>query len=214
VDDYEYVELDDESDPPGRGTDRAASPGVPSFQTLASVLLVVVSVTIIWLIFGPQPEPETIPGLPTATSVPGSTNLAGTTVATVERTSAAEGRASTHAAAGGTPATTATPAGLSEGSFARVSGTDAFDLRFRFGPGTEYVTIRIIEEGEVLRVSGGPEEADGSRWWRLQDKLGNIGWAAEQYLAPVASPAVWSPPAASPTFASGTEGSIAPTAVP
>jgi hypothetical protein len=87
-------------------------------------------------------------------------------------------------------------------AFVRISGTDGLDLRFRYGPGTEYVTIRIAEEGEVMRVSDGPQIADGLNWWRLHDAYGNIGWAAEEFLVPVAPPAAWNPPSASPTHSS------------
>jgi hypothetical protein len=74
-------------------------------------------------------------------------------------------------------------------------------MRLRFGAGLDTASIRsVVEEGEVLRVVGGPESADGITWWRLQDMYGNIGWAAQEYLTPTAAPSTWSPPAASPTF--------------
>jgi hypothetical protein len=103
------------------------------------------------------------------------------------------------------------PGNLATGAFVRVSGTGIEGIRYRYGPGLDYVTIRIVPEGEVLLVKGGPEEGDGLVWWRLQDQLGNIGWAAQDYLTLTPAPAAWNPPPASPTFekdaSSGGQGS-------
>ncbi|MBC7262524.1 MAG: SH3 domain-containing protein, partial [Chloroflexi bacterium] len=57
--------------------------------------------------------------------------------------------------------------------------------RLRSGPGTEFITFKIVAEGSVLEVLGGPEEADGHIWWRLKDDQGVIGWAAADWLVPV-----------------------------
>lgn len=84
------------------------------------------------------------------------------------------------------------PAKVQEGIYAKVAGTAAFGLRFRSGPGQDFVTWRILPEGEILKVTGGPKEADGVIWWRAVDRTGIIGWAAEQYLVPVEPPA-WTP---------------------
>jgi hypothetical protein len=65
-------------------------------------------------------------------------------------------------------------------------------LRFRSGPGLDFVTWRILPEGEILLVTGGPREADGFVWWRAVDQSGIVGWAVEQYLVPT-TPPPWTP---------------------
>jgi uncharacterized protein YraI len=66
----------------------------------------------------------------------------------------------------------------------RVTGTGAEGIRFRSGPGTDYTTLAILEEGAELKVLGGPEEGDGFAWWRLEMDDGTTGWAAEDWLHP------------------------------
>ncbi|HID87287.1 MAG TPA: hypothetical protein EYP55_07895 [Anaerolineae bacterium] len=87
-------------------------------------------------------------------------------------------------------ATPTTPPIITVGGYVKV--TAGLQLRFRSGPGLKYVTWRILPEGEILKVTGGPREADGFRWWLLVDKQGIIGWAVENWLAPTAPPA-WTP---------------------
>ena len=78
------------------------------------------------------------------------------------------------------------------GTYVRVIGTGGAGLRFRSGPGQDFVTLRILPEGEVLKITGGPEEADGIIWWRAMDKSGLVGWVPESYVVPVSPPA-WTP---------------------
>jgi SH3-like domain-containing protein len=99
---------------------------------------------------------------------------------------------------------------LAVGGFALIANTDGFGARYRFGPGPDFATIRIVEDGETLQVVSGPELAGSFTWWRVQDALGNFGWVAQEYLVPTAGPALWSPPAASPTFATDALSSPAP----
>lgn len=84
------------------------------------------------------------------------------------------------------------PAKVQAGIYAKVAGTGSGGLRFRSGPGLDFITWRILPEGEILKVTGGPREADGAVWWRALDKTGLVGWAAEQYLVP-AEPPAWTP---------------------
>ncbi|MFQ5855860.1 MAG: SH3 domain-containing protein [Anaerolineae bacterium] len=90
------------------------------------------------------------------------------------------------------PPTATVPVKVQAAAYAKVAGTGTGGLRFRSGPGLDFITWRILPEGEILKVTGGPEEADGAIWWRALDKTGLIGWAAEQYLVPVEPPA-WTP---------------------
>lgn len=84
------------------------------------------------------------------------------------------------------------PVKVNRGAYVRVAGTGGFGLRFRSGPGLDFVTWRIVPEGEILLVTGGPREADDFVWWRLVDQSGIVGWAVEQYLVPTQPPR-WTP---------------------
>ncbi len=85
-----------------------------------------------------------------------------------------------------TPAPVPTvPTEIAIGVYVRVSGTGGSDLSFRAGPSTNYVRLKIVAEGSVLKVLDGPVEADGYLWWKLQDVSdGMVGWAVADYLEP------------------------------
>lgn len=205
-------------------------PGGLSVQAAATGLLIIVVLAILWLFFGPTSDDPA--GLPTPTvaalagqatpSGQASPSSAGTLEPTpiiLNATPPPGDAAATSAPPGGSPATTPLASGtlgaasagtppaaggsLTAGNFAQVVDAEGLGVRFRFGPGLDYATIRIIFDGEQLRVMGGPESADGYTWWRLQDAQGNIGWASQEYLSPTAAPAGWNPPAASPTHEAG-----------
>jgi hypothetical protein len=76
------------------------------------------------------------------------------------------------------------PAEITVGGYVKVTGTGIKGLRLRSGPGLDYITFKILEEGSILKVLGGPEEADGYTWWRLEDEAGVIGWSVEDWLEP------------------------------
>ena len=71
---------------------------------------------------------------------------------------------------------------MSEGQRVQIVGTGAEGIRFRSGPGTDYLTLSILLDGAELLVLDGPEEGDGFTWWRLEMEDGTIGWAAEDWL--------------------------------
>ena len=91
-----------------------------------------------------------------------------------------------------TPKPTPTPSVPTEievGGYVKVIGAEADGLRFRWGPGMDTVTKKFIEDGAILKVLDGPEEADGLTWWRLEDPKEEdadlkIGWAADDWLKP------------------------------
>jgi len=86
-----------------------------------------------------------------------------------------------------TPSPTSTPAAkITVGQMVRVSGTEQEGIRFRTGPGLSYITLDILKEGTKLKVLEGPEEGDGYLWWRLVAEDGTVGWAAQDWLRPVA----------------------------
>lgn len=206
--DYEQPEADSQPENAAGSEDGPRLPGGVSLETAASALLVVVLVALLWLFFGPRTGSDEVPGLPTATATPADRAAGEAERAPVTTAEAGEPTGLARAGGSATPAeasmrsTPEAPSGIVEGAFVRVGGTEGMDLRYRFGPGTEYLTIRIAEDGEVMKVVGGPQVEDDLTWWRLQDTHGNVGWAVEDYIAPVAAPAAWNPPEASPTFQS------------
>ncbi len=76
------------------------------------------------------------------------------------------------------------PATIRPGISVQVVNTDAKGASFRYGPGTKYARIEVLNDGDVLKVVGGPEKADGFTWWRLQNEAVIIGWVVEDFLEP------------------------------
>lgn len=216
--DYDYDGFEDE--PPTQDASGPTLPGGISLQAAAALLLVAVLIATLYLFFGPEPETAIAPAdggdaRATSTIVTSSTGSAPTSAASPTAIAAATAALPTQVSGvtmtasaptveiGASSITPAVISGsLSSGGFVEVVGTDGFGMRYRFGPGLDTATIRIVDEGEILRVSGGPEEGDGTMWWRLQDRFGNVGWAAVDFLSPTAPQADWHPPSASPTFES------------
>lgn len=186
-------------------------PGGLNLQLVATGLLVLALLAIAWLFLADSGE-DHAPASPTATPqlVGGQAAIALTRTALAPTpqptlaTAMISATGSVPAAASG--AASGVPSGIAPGGFVRVSGTGIYGLRLRFGAGPDYATIRIVPEGEVFRVLGGPESSPPDTFWRVQDAQGNIGWAAEAYLAPVAPPAQWNPPPATPVSASSSGG--------
>ncbi len=197
-------------------------PGGVSMQTAAAVLLIAVVLATLYLFFGPLPDDgATAPPTPTAalarataatTPATGTVGAGGLSAATASPATLAGSAtvavglptAATPSLLGASADATPLPAGsLAAGAFVTVVGVGSDGLRYRMGAGQDYLTIRIVDEGETLKVLGGPEVEGATTFWRLQDALGNVGWAAEPFLAPAAAPAGWNPPVASPTFAAG-----------
>ena len=97
-----------------------------------------------------------------------------------------------------TPSATATPAPhVMVDATVIISGTGGLDLRLRAGPGTDFVTLKIVKEGERLLVLEGPQIADDHTWWRMREEQGVVGWAVEDWLVPVSPDS--SEPVSSPT---------------
>ncbi len=76
------------------------------------------------------------------------------------------------------------PRGISVGDRVRVVGTEGAGLRFRTEAGLDHETTRMLAEGDILVVVGGPTGADGFTWWHL-DYHGSLGWCAAQWLEPI-----------------------------
>lgn len=89
------------------------------------------------------------------------------------------------------PTPTVPASQFTAGQVVRISTMDEEGIRFRSGPGLDYVTVDVLEEGTELKVLEGPVEADGYVWWRLEMGDGTIGWGPEDWLRPLTqSPAV------------------------
>jgi hypothetical protein len=67
-----------------------------------------------------------------------------------------------------------------------IQGTEGQQLRLRAGPALTQETLRVVDEGTILKVLDGPEFADGFQWWQVQTDDGVTGWAAANWLVPVA----------------------------
>src|SRR5687768_10132048 len=61
---------------------------------------------------------------------------------------------------------------------ARVVNTGAEGLNMRDGPGPEYEVLRVIPEGQVVDILGGPENGT---WWNVGYE-GYVGWCSGDYL--------------------------------
>ena len=86
-----------------------------------------------------------------------------------------------------TPTATPTPAPqIAAGGTVVVQGTGGDKLRLRTAPGLSYDVAASLDDGARLKVLEGPQTADGYTWWKLQTSSGTAGWAAVNWLAPVA----------------------------
>ncbi len=83
------------------------------------------------------------------------------------------------------PTPTATPGVMAIGAFVKVTSAGPQGLSFRRDPGLQGERLKYLPEGTVLRVTDGPRDADGLKWWKLQakDNANDVGWAAGDYLA-------------------------------
>ena len=85
------------------------------------------------------------------------------------------------------PTATPTPAPqIAAGGTVVVQGTGGDKLRLRTAPGLSYDVAASLDDGARLKVLEGPQTADGYTWWKLQTSSGTAGWAAVNWLAPVA----------------------------
>ncbi len=138
---------------------------------VAGCLLLVTLVSIGWFARHPNQQPGFVPA--DLTIIPPSTSTA-------------------TAAPTSTPAGTATvPAGqIGVGGYVQITGTQGAGLRIRSAPSQSGDTVFLGEESETFQVKDGPQQADGYTWWYIVAPYDSqrAGWAAADFLAPVASP--------------------------
>lgn len=119
--------------------------------------------TIIRLTAPPAAQPSATPGQSTPTAIPTLTPVPTRNLA-------------------------APPTEVTEGYYARVSGTGDAGLTIRGGPSTDNVRIMRATEGSLMLIIGGPEEGGDFTWWQVRLLDGTEGWAAGSFLAPAPAP--------------------------
>jgi hypothetical protein len=119
--------------------------------------------TIIRLTAPPSAAPSTTPGLATATAIPTFTPPP-------------------------TPDRSSPPDVITVGFYVEVVDTEGVGVSLRGGPSTDNIRLELVAEGEVMLVTGGPEEGNGFEWWQVRIEDGTEGWAAADFLAPVPEP--------------------------
>jgi Bacterial SH3 domain len=119
-----------------------------------------------------------LPGVEWSSDVPPTPIVANMAVASVEDTVSA-------APAADVQPTTAPPSSerpLQVGDPVRVVGTDGAALRARSASSTTAQIVARFPAGSVLRITDGPQTADGYTWWRVKGEQGE-GWCAAAFLA-------------------------------
>lgn len=131
-----------------------------------------------FLVIAPAGSPP-----PRATATPARTATLGPTV-TLAAIAAPTLPATTTAAPTVTPtvAPTAQPTTIGLGARVEVTGTGASQLRVRQAAGTSAATLKVVPDGTRFVVVGGPEQANGYTWWKVDDQAGTVGWVAGQFL--------------------------------
>jgi hypothetical protein len=83
---------------------------------------------------------------------------------------------------------TATPEGgipsPTVGASVRVTTKYQF-INLRNAPGLTGEIIGQLQDGTIVTILEGPDEADGFSWWKVEDSEDNIGWAAERSVEEV-----------------------------
>lgn len=146
--------------------------GLPLWPLAVIVLLILVVLISLWNPFTPPAQPTVEIVIPTVTPALPTVELLPTATPTPKPTP-----------------TPSVPTEIAVGVYVKVINTDADGLRYRWGPGLDTVTKKFVQDGTVLKVLDGPEEADGLTWWRLEDLEETdedlrIGWAADEWLEP------------------------------
>lgn len=83
-----------------------------------------------------------------------------------------------------TPAPTATPRPQIRAGDQVWVRTEGAPLMGRAAATTNAEIVARFDDGAILTVIGGPEEADGLTWWQVESEAG-AGWSAADYLEPV-----------------------------
>lgn len=147
---------------------------------LAAVIILLVAL----IVFLVKRSSETADFLPTATSTPFYAEQGPTATLAPSPVQITAVVSPTMVLANETPSPPATEQRTPD-RWMKVSDTGALGLRSRSGPGLNYETTGVFDEGAELRVIDGPQEADGIVWWKLESESGVTGWAAGNFLKPI-----------------------------
>ncbi len=81
-------------------------------------------------------------------------------------------------------------AGIQQGGYVQISGTEGEGLRLRVNPSLNGEIAYLGLEGEIFFVKGGPVEGDSHVWWQLEAPLNasRQGWVVSEYLRPAQGP--------------------------
>ena len=122
--------------------------------------------TLIVLTAPPSVTPSPLPGVPTPTAIPTITPIP-------------------------TPNVAVAPESITIGYFARIINTEGVGLTIRGGPSVNNLRILVAEEDSPVFILDGPTEGNDLLWWNVRLRDGTEGWAAADYLEPIAAPADW-----------------------
>jgi len=103
---------------------------------------------------------------------------------------------------------------ISVGGYVQVTGTGADGLRLRSDAGKNYDMLKLLKDGDLLKVIGEPRQADGLWWWHLELADGTLGWAADEYLVAAVVPTGTPTPTPTLTPALTATPTFTPTAMP
>lgn len=81
-----------------------------------------------------------------------------------------------------TTAPTATPEPTTLGPGAKALVTATVGLNVRADASLNAVPVKVLQEGAVVDVVGGPKEADNYTWYEITDSTGARGWAVSDWL--------------------------------
>lgn len=130
----------------------------------------------------PSPEVTT-----TATVTPTVAPPAATETAVVTPTATLEPTATATTAITPTATPVLTPTATPEGGIPSptVGGRAQVTTQYQFvnlrdAAGLSAETIGQLQDGTLVTILEGPEEADNIRWWKVDDGQGNVGWVAER----------------------------------
>lgn len=94
------------------------------------------------------------------------------------------------------PTPTETPSasaasGIRLAGYVQISGTQGQGLRVRQAPGLAGQFLFLAYDTEIFRIEDGPQQSDNYTWWKIVSEYDSnrSGWAADDYLTPIDSPA-------------------------
>ena len=144
-------------------------------RALLAVALIWLGPTLACGSFAPRPTPT-----PTVPPVVEATTVEPTEAAPLVQLNATPEVAAATPTAAPTATFTPTPipgTALAVGQPARVAAPDGLNMRDQPTSGGQL--LLLLPGNQRVTVLEGPVEAEGFRWWRVDDGQGNVGWVAD-----------------------------------